>query len=71
MTEEVCFYLKASLTGHLSLARGERENLSKQHEGEETQSQENKVQFLVVRKLSKSILYEEVLYIYEADSLFW
>lgn len=47
MAEEVCSYLNASLTGHLSLARGERESLSKQHEGEGTQSQENKVQFLV------------------------
>lgn len=47
MTEEVCSNLNASLTGHLSFARGERESLSKQYEGERTQNQENKIQFLV------------------------
>lgn len=47
MTKEVRSYLNASLRGHLSLARGEKESLSEQHEGEGTQSQENKVQFFV------------------------
>lgn len=62
MTEEVWSYLKANLTGHLSLARGERESLCKQHEGEETEPRKQS-SIPCVRKLSKSILYEKVLYI--------
>lgn len=42
MTEEVCSYLNASLTGHLSLARGERESLSKHMKVKEHRAKKTK-----------------------------